>query len=139
MIAFLLTAAIAAPWPAHAAASCEFPTTVQNLEFSAARYPNIREHYLHAVAKGWPRIMIIDREGADGRRDRLLRGIPTIPGQDRDEQPPAALREGWLADVAYVPSSENRSQGASLGGQIRGLCNGVRVRYHWTFPAGGRR
>jgi hypothetical protein len=133
LIAFLLTAAIAAPWPAHAAAACEYPTTVQDLEFSAARYPNIREHYVHAVARGWPRIMVIDREGADGRRDRLLRGIPTKAGYDRDEAPAAVLREGWLADVEYVPSSENRRQGASLGAQIRPFCNGVRVRYVWTF------
>jgi hypothetical protein len=36
---------------------------------------------------------------------------------------------GWRADVAYVPSGENRSHGASLGGKLRGLCNGTRFRY----------
>jgi hypothetical protein len=45
--------------------------------------------------------------------------------------PADALREGWLGDVEYVPSSENRSQGAVLGHQLAGLCNGVRVQYVW--------
>jgi hypothetical protein len=36
---------------------------------------------------------------------------------------------GWLADVMYVPSSENRSHGSSLGAKLRRLCNGVHFRY----------
>jgi hypothetical protein len=36
---------------------------------------------------------------------------------------------GWLADVMYVASSENRSHGSSLGAKLRGLCNGTRFRY----------
>jgi hypothetical protein len=33
------------------------------------------------------------------------------------------------ADVEYVPSSENRSHGASLGNKLAEFCNGVRFRY----------
>jgi hypothetical protein len=29
----------------------------------------------------------------------------------------------------YVPSSENRSHGASLGGKLRRYCEGTRFRY----------
>jgi hypothetical protein len=36
---------------------------------------------------------------------------------------------GWLADVMYVPSSENRSHGSSLGATLRGLSNVTRFRY----------
>jgi len=66
---------------------------------------------------------------------------PTRPAQDRDEYPPAVGRghgaglergsnpRGWRADVRYVPSSENRSHGSTLGIKLRRLCNGVRVRY----------
>ena len=36
---------------------------------------------------------------------------------------------GWMADLAYVRSSENRSQGATLGRRLAGLCDGVRFRY----------
>ena len=36
---------------------------------------------------------------------------------------------GWKADVRYVPSSENRSHGASLGAKLADFCNGTRFRY----------
>jgi hypothetical protein len=36
---------------------------------------------------------------------------------------------GWKPSVRHVPSSENRSHGASLGGQLRSYCNGTRFKY----------
>ena len=36
---------------------------------------------------------------------------------------------GWLADVAFVPSSENRSHGATLGIKLLRYCDGTRFRY----------
>jgi hypothetical protein len=84
---------------------------------------------------------VLNRPGADERRDRLLRDIPTRSGFDRDEYPPAVGRgrgkglvrgsspRGWRADVRYVESSENRSHGSSLGGKLRRFCNGTRFRY----------
>lgn len=112
--------------------TCELPSSVQTVTFSRARYPSIYQHWLDATAKGWPRVLVVERIGTDARRDRLLANVPTRAGQDRDEYPPSVGREGWLGDVEYVPSSENRSQGASLGGQLRGFCNGTRVEYRWT-------
>jgi hypothetical protein len=125
--------------------NCMRPSTVQRLRFSATKYPTIKLHMETAIAKGWPRILVLNRPGADKRRDRLLENIPTRPGFDRDEYPPAVGRGrananlkglvrginplGWLADVMYVPSSENRSHGSTLGAKLRGLCNGVRFRY----------
>ncbi len=133
-----------APAPA-AARSCSRPAAVQRLRFSAARYPNIRRHALAAIARGWPRVMVLNRRGTDGRRDRLLRGIPTRSGFDRDEYPAAVGRGrrngaahglirgtgpiGWRADVRYVPSGENRSHGSSLGSKLRRFCDGTRFRY----------
>ena len=111
--------------------SCEFPRGVQDLEFSASRYPGIRSHYVAAVRDGWPRVLLLERTGTGDRRDRLLRGTPIKEGYDRDEYPPAVGRTGWLGHVDYVRSSENRSHGASLGAQLRGLCDGVRFRYVW--------
>jgi hypothetical protein len=84
---------------------------------------------------------VINRRGADARRDRLFEVIPTRDGFDRDEYPPAVERgkgkglergrhpRGWKGDVRYVPSSENRSHGSSLGAKLRDFCNGTRVRY----------
>jgi hypothetical protein len=89
--------------------------------------------------------MVLNRKGADARRDRLLDGMPTRPGFDRDEYPAAVGRGrpngdqrglvrginpvGWMADVAYVPSPENRSHGSSLGAKLRAFCDGTRFRY----------
>jgi hypothetical protein len=121
--------------------SCTRPRGVQRISFSATKYANIRAHFRAAVRKGWPGTLVVNRPGADARRDRLLEDIPTRPGFDRDEYPPAVGRgrgkglvggsnpRGWKADVKYVASSENRSHGSSLGGKLRRFCNGTRFRY----------
>ena len=36
---------------------------------------------------------------------------------------------GWKADVRLVPSSENRSHGATMGAKLSAFCDGVRFRY----------
>jgi hypothetical protein len=136
------------PPPAPASApktSCTRTTTVQRLRFSAAKYPNIKRHTEAAIARGWPRVMVLNRRGTDQRRDRLLEGMPTRSGFDRDEYPAAVGRGradagrrglvrgsgpiGWMADVMYVPSSENRSHGSSMGSKLRRFCEGTRFRY----------
>jgi hypothetical protein len=122
--------------------SCTRPKSVQRITFSRSKYANIRRHYISAVGKGWPRILVINRAGTSARRDKLLADVPTKDGYDRDEYPPAVGRgrgsralkrginpTGWLADVEYVPSGENRSHGSSLGSKLRPFCNGTRFRY----------
>jgi hypothetical protein len=122
-------------------AGCMRPRGLQRLVFSASKYARIRAHFRAAVRNGWPRRLVVNRADADERRDRLLEDYPTRPGFDRDEYPPAIGRgrgpglrrgrnpRGWKADVRYVPSSENRSHGASLGAKLRDFCNGTRFRY----------
>jgi hypothetical protein len=109
--------------------SCVAPAGVTSISFSSTKYPNIRRHVQAAVARGWPAVLVLNREGADVRRDRLLDGYRTRPGMDRDEYPPAVGRGRWRADVAYVPSAENRSHGATLGIKLRRFCDGTRFRY----------
>jgi hypothetical protein len=121
--------------------SCTKPRRVQRMVFSKEKYPNIRKHVRGSIRRGWPRIYVLNRRGADARRDRLLEEYPTKPGYDRDEVPPAVGRgkgkglergrrpRGWKADVRYVPSSENRSHGAALGAKLDDFCNGTRFRY----------
>ena len=84
---------------------------------------------------------MVNRRGVDARRERAQRDIPIREGFDRDEYPPALgpgrapglergrNPRGWKTDVRYVPSSENRSHGAALGGQLERFCNGTRFRY----------
>jgi hypothetical protein len=117
---------------------------VQPIGFSRTRYPTIRAHFTRAVAAGWPRILVVNRRGDDARRDRLLdeSGLGTMPRLDRDEYPPAvgrgrgstALRRGtdpvgWRASIEYVPSSENRSHGSTMGVKLRRFCDGQKFRY----------
>jgi hypothetical protein len=130
-----------APTPPISTPSCTKPSAIQRIGFSATKYRHIRTHFRAALRKGWPRTLVLNRPGADARRDQLLRDIPTRFGLDRDEYPPAVGRgrgkglvggsspRGWKADVQYVDSSENRSHGSSLGGKLRRFCNGTRFRY----------
>ena len=120
---------------------CTKPRGIKRIVFSNSKYPNIRKHVRIAVRKGWPRRLVLNRRGADARRDRLLEDIPTHEGFDRDESPRAVGRgrgkglergrnpRGWKAHVRYVPSSENRSHGAALGAKLDDFCNGTRFRY----------
>jgi hypothetical protein len=73
---------IPAPKPT---ASCTRPSGVLRLVFSRSKYPHIRRHFIAAVKRGWPRVMVLNRKGADERRDRLLKGVPIRSGFDRDE------------------------------------------------------
>ena len=114
---------------------------MQPIAFSKTKYPNIKRHTERAIRKGWPSILVLNRAGADARRERLLTAWPTRAGKDRDEYPPAVGRgrgtgltkgsspRGWKADVRYVPSSENRSHGASLGAKLESFCDRTRFRY----------
>jgi hypothetical protein len=129
-----------AAMPADAA--CMRPAGVQRVVFTASKYPNIRRHFRRAALHwGWPRRLVVNpsRRGRtprtavarhpDTRRLRPRR-IPASgrPGQgtrlERGRHP-----RGWKADVRYVPSSENRSHGASLSAQLEPFCNGTRFRY----------
>lgn len=77
---------------------------------------------VHALRSGTAANPVAVEDAAE-RRDRLLQGVPTKAGYDREKYPPAVGRgrghgltrgsnpTGWMADVEYVPSSENRSHG----------------------------
>lgn len=113
----------------------ERTSRVVHVRLPASRYPHIADHVADAVAgraedggsaRRWPGVLRINRRGADGRRDALLRGIPTRDGFDRDEYPPAMARTSPAADVRYVESSENRSAGSVMGRQLSEWCDGTR-------------
>ena len=121
--------------------SCTRPRGVVAVGFSATKHPHIRAHVQRALRRGWPRVLVLNRPGADARRERLLGGSSTRPGMDRDEYPPAVGRgrgahlvrrsspRGWLADVMLVPSAENRSHDSTMGIKPRRFCDGTRFRY----------
>src|SRR4051812_46554949 len=113
---------------------------VQPIGFSKTKYPTSASTSLLPSPKAGPRILVLNRPRASARRVRLLAGVPTRDGYDRDEYPPALARgrgfhirgadpRGWKADVAYVPSSENRSHGSTMGIKLKRFCNGTKFRY----------
>jgi RHS repeat-associated protein len=74
------------------------------------------------------RILTVDRRSAAERRAAALKGVPTKPGFDRDEQPPAVFLEGGKgSSVRYIPRSDNRSAGATLGRGIGDVKDGEQV------------
>jgi hypothetical protein len=120
---------------------CTRSSRVQPISFSKTKYPAIRRHTEQAIANGWPRTLVLNRKGADARRARALSTSRTREGYDRDEYPPAIGRgrgkglvrgtepRGWQADVAYVPSDENRGHGSALGIKLRRFCDGTKFKY----------
>lgn len=102
------------------------------VKLSRSKYPNIVGHIKESWREGYAKVRRINRIGTSTRRDKLLQGIPTRPGFDRDEAPAAVLRSQVRASVRYVPSGENRSAGSTLGHQLGRYCDGVRVRYVFT-------
>lgn len=115
--------------PRHPCVRVELPVVV-NLD--DVKHAHLLAHEREAIERGRPRQLTLERDGAPVRRQQDLRGIPTRPGFDRDEYPPAFSEESGLhsdgtrADVAYVASSENRSGGATMGAALRGFCDGQR-------------
>jgi len=96
--------------PDGAARECVRPDGVQRLLFSATEYPNIRRHFRRAVARrGWPLRLVVNRRGADERRERLLRDVPIRDDFDRDEYPPAVGRgrgRAWSAGAIRAAGSQ---------------------------------
>jgi len=124
--------------------TCSRPKTVKRITFSKTKYANVRLHYVRAVKRGWPRILVLNRKGAEQRGEKLLGKMPTMAGRDRAQYPPAIARgrgsralkrgskpAGWLADVRYVPSSEGRSHRAALETKLKRFCDGTRFRYEF--------
>jgi hypothetical protein len=119
--------------------SCIKPKTVQKITFSSTKDPTIRQHFLKASRKGWPRILVVNRPaptpGVPGC-SKACRPATTLTASSPPPSPWPGLphprcrpTRGWMADVAYLPSSENRSHGSTMGIKLRRFCNGTRFRY----------
>jgi len=110
---------------------CRIVKTTVRVGLSKTKYPAVRAHWERAITKGWPRTLKVHRKGAERRRSRLLAGMPTRPGKDRDEYPPASARTTVKADVEYVNSSQNRGAGSVQGVKLRRYCSGQRFTFVW--------
>jgi hypothetical protein len=118
----------AALTPRATATSCTRSKRVIRIPISTTRWPDLAAHD-RAAERTRPYALHLDRPDAAEHRKESLQGIPTKPGMDRDEYAPAESREGGKgADVRYVPSGENRSEGAVRQHLLARFCNGQAFR-----------
>jgi hypothetical protein len=63
---------------------------------------------------------VVDRAGAAARRAERMKGRPTVPGMDRDEFPPAAIRPDDPSRISVSPvnPSHNRRSGGRLRAEL---------------------
>ena len=95
----------------------------------STKYPESARHIKEAQAAGHPKVMTINRAGANANRRESLKNVATEKGKDRDEYPPAMFEEGgYGASVKKIDSSDNRGAGSSIGQQCRGLACGTQVK-----------
>jgi hypothetical protein len=108
-------------------AGCTRAAKLVVVDLDDVKHRHILDHVFDARRNGKPRILHIRRDEAVANRRASLKGIPTKPGFDRDEYPPAMSNEGGKgADVRYVRSSENRSAGSVMRRQLAPYCDAQR-------------
>jgi hypothetical protein len=80
---------------------------------------NVAEAAAHAKEVGKV-TGVVDRAGSEARRAERLKKTPTVPGMDRDEFPPAAIRPDDPSKVSVKPinPSHNRRSGGILRGEL---------------------
>lgn len=111
--------------------SCRRVGRVVAIGLSRTKYPSVVDHIEDAIRAGYPAVLVLNRPGADERRDALLDGRPTTPGRELDEYPPAVARTAATATRAHVrsvPEAENAGSGATMGLKLRPYCDGQRFR-----------
>ena len=96
-----------------------------DIKIDGTKYPESAKHLKDSGYNG--KTVTIDRAGAAQRRKDALSGVKSKPKLDRDEMPPAVFQEGSQS-VRHIPSADNRGAGASIGNQLRGIPNAVKVR-----------
>lgn len=110
--------------------TCSTCPCQRNLVISRAASPLAAQHIEDAQAAGQPSVLTYDPAGTTARRAAAMAasGLPTAPGMDRDEYPPATFLEGGAtASVRHVPRSDNRSAGGQMSAQLRGATPGCKI------------
>jgi len=100
---------------------------------SRSRHPMAAAHIDYAQRQGQPTVLHIDRPGAPKRRTESTGSVNRFrkpaPHYERDEYPPAMVREGGnTANVRYIDRHDNRGAGGVLAAQTRHLPDGSRIR-----------
>jgi len=102
---------------------------VTDVIVDSSKHPESAAHIRDAQAAGQPKVLTLNRGGANANRRESMKDVPRQPGKDRDEYPPAMFSEGGKgASVRPISASDNRGAGACMGNQCRGLPDGSKVR-----------
>lgn len=106
-----------------------------NVVLDSDRYPASALHIYLAARAGVPQTLHINRDPGYDIRKNSLEGIPSNSTFDRDESPFALSNEAAVynkkvgtSDIAYIPFSDNRGSGSSMGGQLSKYCTGQSFR-----------
>lgn len=99
------------------------------------KYPASALHLYIAARNGVPETLHINRNPSYDIRSNSLEGIPSNSSSDRDESPFALSNEAVVynksrgtSDIAYIPFSDNRGSGSSMGNQLSDWCTGQSFR-----------
>jgi hypothetical protein len=99
------------------------------------KYPASALHLYLAARAGVPQVLHINRNPDYDIRSNSLEGIPSNSTTDRDESPFAISNEAVVynrqqgtSDIAFIPFSDNRGSGSSMGGQLSDYCSGQAFR-----------
>lgn len=104
-------------------------------------YPASALHIFIAARNGVPQTLHVNRNPNYDVRSNSLEGIPSNATYDRDESPFALSNEAIVynmtrgtSDIAYIPFSDNRGSGSSMGGQLSDYCSGQAFRIQLDPP-----
>lgn len=110
---------------------CIYQKEPVEVELDSKKYPASALHIYLGIRAGVPETLHINRDPGYDIRLNSLEGIPSNSTYDRDETPfamsnEAAVynRQSGTSDIAYIPFSDNRGSGSSIGGQLSDYCQG---------------
>lgn len=115
---------------------CVFkPTEPVSVVLDSNKYPASALHIYLGARNGVPQTLHINRDPGYDIRSNSLEGIPSNSTYDRDESPFALSNEAAVynktvgtSDIAYIPFSDNRGSGSSMGNQLSDYCTGQPFR-----------
>lgn len=120
------------PLPVLRKGGCKYdPNKVVPVKVDSNKYPASALHIYIALRNGVPKVLHINRNPDYDLRTNSLKGIPSNSTNDRDEFPFALSNEAVIynrktgtSDIAFIPFSDNRGSGSSMGNQLSDWCQG---------------
>lgn len=122
-----------APQQAAKQATQEAAGKPRDVIIHRSKHPEAAAHIEHAQRHGQPTVLTIDRAGAAERRRESTGSVSLKnrpgPHYERDEYPPALVRQGGSgASVRLISPHDNRGAGSSMRAQTRDLPDGSKIR-----------